>query len=126
MYKTNCFALIRGKSRVYVDTALRDLLRHAHLTFAGTPRVCDPAFADNILVNVIKGPLKEECISAAVVELEDGPARAIYYVQKIHAPAHVVIVSPTHEIYGSLLEKVGQMPVLDFTMPGEEEDLYGN
>lgn len=118
---TNCIALIRGKNRFYVDTALRDLLRHARLNFAGTPRVCEPAFADNLLVHTMNSPLKAGCGAAAMVQLKDEPSRAIRKVQKIRTPAHVIIISSHHEIYGGLLENMGKMPEQEFTMPGDEE-----
>lgn len=122
MPETKCLALVRGNNRSGVITALCDLVRHARLTFAGTPKVCDPAFADNVLVQVMKEQLNARCGAAAVVQLGDEPGRAIYLIRKIRAPAHVVIVSPQHNIYVSLMENIGLLPDLDFTMPDDEED----
>lgn len=119
MPETKCLALVRGSNRSSVITALCDLVRHARLNFAGTPKVCDPAYADTVLVQVINVPLKEQCSAAAVVQLGDEPGRAIYMIRKIRAPAHVVIVSPQHNIYGGLLADIDQMPDMDFTMPDD-------
>ncbi len=93
--ETKCIAIVRGSNRFSVITALCDLVRHARLNFAGTPKVCDPAFADNVLVQVMNEPLNARCGAAAVVQLEDEPGRVIYMIRKIRAPAHVVIVSPS-------------------------------
>lgn len=120
-HKTKCIALVRGKNGNCVSSTLRDLILHARLVFAGTPKVCEPTFADNLLVHTMNKPLKSGCGAAAMVQLEDEPSRAIHKVQKIRTPAHVVIVSPYHDIYGGLLENIGKMPELEFTMPGDEE-----
>lgn len=126
MPETKCLAVVRGNNRSGVITALCDLVRHARLIFAGTPKVCDPAFADNVLVQVMKGPLNARCGAAAVVQLENEPGRAIYLIRKIRAPAHVVIVSPQHDIYGGLMEDIDLLPDLDFTMPDDDEDNWGS
>lgn len=120
-----CLALVRGNNRSSVITALCDLVRHARLGFAGTPKICDPAYADTVLEHVINVPLTARCSAAAVVQLENEPGRAIYMIRKIHAPAHVVIVSPQHNIYVSLMESIGLLPDLDFKMPENEEDNGG-
>lgn len=121
MSETRCIALVRGSNHEYVNTALCDLVRYAHLTFVDTPKVCDPVFADNVLVQVMSKPLKASCGSAAVVQLENEPGSAIFQLHKIHPPAHVIIVSSKHDIYGDLLENIGVMPDLDFTMPDDGE-----
>lgn len=120
--ETKCLALVRGSNRSSVITALCDLVRHARLSFAGTPKVCDPTYADTVLEQVINVPLNARCSAAAVVQLEDEPGRAIYMIRKIRAPAHVVIVSPHHNIYVSLMENIGLLPDLDFIMPDDQED----
>jgi len=62
-------------------------------------------------------PLDGRCSAAAVVQLEDEPGRAIFMIRKIRAPAHVVIVSPKHDIYVVLMEKIDLLSDLDFIMP---------
>lgn len=125
MPETKCLALVRGNNRSSVITALCDLVRHARLNFAGTPKICDPAYADTVLEQVINVPLNARCSAAAVVQLGDEPGRAIYMIRKIHAPAHVVIVSPQHNIYTGLMEKIDLLPDLDFKMPDDDEDNGG-
>lgn len=126
MPETKWLALVRGSNRSSVLTALSDLIRHARLNFAGTPKVCDPAFADNVLVQVMKEQLNARCHAAAVVQLENDPGRAIFMIRKIRAPAHVVIVSPQHDIYDGLLKNIGLLPDLDFIMPDDGEDKGGS
>ena len=119
--ETKCLAFVRGNNRSCVVTALCDMVRHARLSFAGMPKVCDPVFADNVLVQVMRGPLETPCATAAVVRLENEPGRAIYMIQKIRAPAHVIIVSPKYGIYDNLLADFDLMPDMDFTMPEDYE-----
>ena len=118
-----CLALIRGQSLSAVKTAMCDLDRHAHLIITGKPRVCEPVFADNILIKVMDEPLKRCCIAAAVVGLEDHPLDAICRIKKIHAPAHVVIVSPDHhDIYNDVLNTMDMLPELDLTRQKKKEE----
>ncbi len=69
------------------------------MSYANVPKRLEPSFADSILVNVMKSPLKGGCVAAAVVPLMDSASAAIGRLKKIHPPAHVIIVSPRHEIY---------------------------
>ncbi len=124
--ETKCLAIVRGNNQSSVITALCDLVRHARLNFAGTPKVCDPVFADNVLVQVMNEPLIARCGAAAVVQLEDEPGRAIYMIRKIRAPAHVVIVSPQHDIYDGLLKNIDLLTDLGFIMPDDGEDKGGS
>jgi hypothetical protein len=39
------------------------------------------------------------------VELDNNAGAAISKLRKIHPPAHVVIVSPRHEVYDELMDK---------------------
>ena len=99
-----------------VRTALCDLVRYARLTFADKARRLEPAFADNILVHVMKSPLRTCCEAASIVPLEDEASAAIGRLRKIHPPAHVIIVSPRHEIYHELVNYVDILPEIDLTL----------
>ena len=50
----------------------------------------------------MKAPLKSWSTAAAIVPLMDSASSAINRLRRIHPPAHVIIVSPMHEIYYQL------------------------
>ncbi len=112
----NCLAVVRADDLSKVKTALCDLVRYARLTFADNARRLEPAFADNILIHVMKSPLRTCCEAASIVPLADEPSAAIGRLRKIHPPAHVIIVSPRHEIYHELVNYVDILPEIDLTL----------
>ncbi|NJD78554.1 MAG: DUF356 domain-containing protein [Candidatus Methanoperedens sp.] len=106
----NSLAVIRANDSSKLRTALRDLVRYGHMSYAGVPKRLEPGLADSILVNVMKSPLKSVCTVAAVVPLMISAAVAIDRLRKIHPPAHVIIVSPRHEIYHELIDYIEMLP----------------
>ena len=111
----NSFAVIRADDIDKVRVALCDLMRYAHLTFDGSARRLEPAFADNILVNIMKSPLRASCEAAAIVPLKDEASAAIGRLRKIHPPAHIIIVSGRHEIYYELSNYVHLLPEIELS-----------
>jgi hypothetical protein len=111
--KMNSMAVVRADDASKVKIALYDLIRYANLTFSDGARKLDPTFADNILTHIMKSPLRACCSSAAIVPLEDQASVAIGRLRKIHPPAHVIIVSPRHEIYHELVNYVDILPEID-------------
>lgn len=109
----NSMAVVRADDASKVKIALCDLVRYGHMTFADSARKLEPAFADNILVHVMKSPLRGSCTAAAIVPLVDQASIAIGRLRKIHPPAHVIIVSPRHEIYHELANYVDILPEID-------------
>lgn len=105
--------IVRADDISKVKTALCDLVRYAHLTFIGKARMIEPSFADNVLVQVMKSPLKSSCKSASIVPLEDEANIAIGRIRKIHPPAHIIIVSPKHDIFYELINYVDMLPEID-------------
>ncbi len=112
----NSLAVVRADDISKVKTALCDLVRYARLTFADKARRLEPAFADNILIHVMKSPLKTCCEAASIVPLTDEASAAIGRLRKIHPPAHVIIVSPRHEIYHELINYVDILPEIDLAL----------
>ncbi len=112
----NSLAVVRADDISKVKTALCDLVRYARLTFADKARRLEPAFADNILIHVMKSPLRSSCDAASIVPLTDEASAAIGRLRKIHPPAHVIIVSPRHEIYHELINYVDILPEIDLTL----------
>ncbi len=111
--KMNSMAVVRADDASKVKIALYDLVRYANLTFSDQARKLEPTFADNILTHIMKSPLRGCCSSAAIVPLEDQASVAIGRLRKIHPPAHVIIVSPRHEIYHELVNYVDILPEID-------------
>jgi hypothetical protein len=112
-------AVVRADDITKVKTALCDLVRYGRLTFADKARRLEPAFADNILVHVMRSPLRTCCEAASIVTLTDEASAAIGRLRKIHPPAHVIIVSPRHEIFHELINYVDVLPEIDLTFePG--------
>ena len=117
----NSMAVVRANDAANVRIALNDLVQYGHMTFVDHARRLEPTFADNILVNIMKSPLKACCLAAAIVALEDPPSMAIYRVRKIHPPAHVLILSPRHEIYHELINYVDILPEIHMTFESDAE-----
>ena len=115
----NSFAVVRADDISKVKTALCDLVRYANLTFDGKPRKLEPAFADNILIHVMKSPLRTCCEAASIASLEDDASVAIGRLRKIHPPAHVIIVSPRHDVYHELENFVDILPEIELNMDWE-------
>jgi hypothetical protein len=115
----NALAVVRADDMSKVKTALCDLVRYAHLTFVDKARRLEPAFADNILIHVMKSPLRTCCEAASIVSLSDEASVAIGRLRKIHPPAHVIIVSPRHEIFHELINYVDILPEIDLTLEPE-------
>jgi len=111
----NSLAVVRADEMSKVRTALCDLVRYARLTFADKARRLEPAFADNILIHVMKSPLRSCCEAASIVPLNDEASAAIGRLRKIHPPAHVIIVSPRHEIFYELVNYVDILPEIDIS-----------
>ncbi|TFH46134.1 MAG: DUF356 domain-containing protein [ANME-2 cluster archaeon] len=113
-------AVVRADSNSKVHTTLLDLRRYGHMVFAEQPKIITPEYADDILISVLRCPLKNKCSAAAVVILNTSPSVAIGKLSKIHPPAHVVIVSSKHDIYDELMENIELFP--DFEVRKEQLD----
>ncbi len=117
----NSMAVVRADDPSKIKIALHDLVRYGHMTFADSARKLEPTFADNILIHIMKSPLKACCSAAAIVPLVDQASIAIGKLRKIHPPAHVIIVSPRHEIFHELVNYVDILPEIDLTFEPMEE-----
>ena len=108
------FALIRADDPDKVKIALHDLETYGHIQFSENPKNIATKYADQILMSVMGGMLKNECCSASLVQLETPPGAAISNLKKIHPPAHIIIISPRHDqIYEELLNNYENFPDFD-------------
>ncbi len=119
----NSLAVIRADDYAKVKVALHDLKKYGRMSFVGGPKKLDPGHADEILTTVMCTNLRNPCGASAVVALQDPAGYAIGRLRKIHPPAHIIIVSPRHEIFHELREKMEVLPDLERSM---EEDLSDN
>jgi len=120
----NSFAVVRADDIDKVRIALCDLVRYAHLTFDGNAKKLEPALADNILVHVMKSPLRVRCDAACIVSLNEGASAAIGRLRKIHPPAHVIIVSQRHEIFYELINYVHLLPEIKTDLEWNTRNRY--
>jgi hypothetical protein len=118
----NSFAVVRADDMDKVHVALCDLIRYAHLTFDGKARKLEPAFADDILVHIMKSPLKAHCEAACIVSLNEEASAAIGRLRKIHPPAHIIIVSQRHDIYYELANYINLLPEMETSIT---PNIYG-
>jgi len=109
----NSFAVVRADDMDKVRVALCDLVRYARLTFDGKARRLEPAFADDVLVHIMKSPLKVHCEAACIVSLNEEASAAIGRIRKCHPPAHIIVVSGRHDIYYELVNYIHTLPDID-------------
>lgn len=110
------FAVVRADDMDKVRVALCDLIRYAHLTFDGKAKRLEPAFADDILVHVMQIPLRTRCEASCIVSLNEEASAAIGKILKCHPPAHIIVVSPRHDIYYDLENYVDLLPEIEVNM----------
>lgn len=116
----NSFVVVRASSNNKVKAALNDLVKYGQLKCAGAARRLDPSFADNILIHVMKSPLRTCCNAASIVPLTDEAGAAINKIRNTHPPAHAIIVSPRNEVFYELMNYVDLLPELRYTHGSKE------
>lgn len=109
------FALVRADDLDKVKIALHDLEQYGHIQFSTTPRRIEPNYADKLLVSVMGVPLRSKCNSAALVELDNYAGAAISKLKDIHPPAHIIIISPRHQMFEEISDKFKKYPKFDRT-----------
>ncbi|MDD3247085.1 MAG: DUF356 domain-containing protein [Methanosarcina sp.] len=107
------FALVRADDPVKVRIALHDLETYGDIQFSTNPRCIETDYADALLVSVMGVSLRSRCNSAALVELKNNAGAAISRLKKIHPPAHVVIISPKHQIFEEITGEFQKYPEFD-------------
>jgi uncharacterized protein len=107
------FALVRADDPVKVRIALHDLEIYGDIQFSMNPRCIENDYADALLVSVMGVSLRSKCNSAALVELKTNAGAAISRLKKIHPPAHVVIISPKHQVFEEITGKFQKYPEFD-------------
>lgn len=94
--------LIRGENNSKLLNAITDIERHANLTIISTPKVVDPAFADNLVEGILNSKLRTKSNVATAFFVKEDTTLSILQIKKIHPPAHVVVVSHEYGAYSKL------------------------
>lgn len=100
--------LIRGENNAKILNAIADVERHANLTLETKPKKVDSKFADKLVENVLKSPLRTKSKVATAFRIKEDTTIAILQVKKIHPPAHVVVVSNTYDGYRELTKIINE------------------
>ena len=103
--------LIRGENNSKILNAIADLERHAKLNLSTKPKMIDAKYADKIVENILKAPLRTKSNVATAFRIKEDTATAIVQVKKIHPPAHIVIISNDYEDYNELNKKLNEAKV---------------
>lgn len=103
--------LIRGENNAKILNAIADLERHANLNLTTKPKKIDAKYADKIVENILKAPLRTKSNVATAFRIKEDTATAIVQVKKIHPPAHIVIISNDYDDYKGLNKKVNDAKV---------------
>ena len=94
--------LIRGENNSKILNAIADVERHANLNLVTKPKVIDAKYADKIVENILKAPLRTKSNVATAFRVKEDTATAIVQVKKIHPPAHIVVISNDYDDYKEL------------------------
>ena len=105
---TMALILIRGENNAKILNAIADVERHANLTLETKPKKVDPKFADKLVENVLKSPLRTKSKVATTFRVKEDTTIAILQVKKIHPPAHIVVVSNTYDGYRELSKIINE------------------
>ncbi|WP_298502593.1 DUF356 domain-containing protein [uncultured Methanobrevibacter sp.] len=94
--------LIRGESNSKLLSAIADIERHGNLNLVTKPCQIDAEFADSLVEDILKSPLRTKSSVATAFFVNEDPTLSIMQIKKIHPPAHVVVVSDEYDGYGQL------------------------
>ena len=102
--------LIRGENNSKILNAIADVERHANLNLTTKPKRIDAKYADKIVENILKAPLRTKSKVATAFRIKEDTATAIVQIKKIHPPAHVVVVSDEYGAYSKLEYVLNKAP----------------
>ncbi|WP_297983779.1 DUF356 domain-containing protein [uncultured Methanobrevibacter sp.] len=94
--------LIRGETNSKILNAIADVERHANLNLATKPKKIDAKYADKIVENILKTPLRTKSKVATAFRVKEDTGIAIVQIKKIHPPAHIIVVSNDYDDYHEL------------------------
>ena len=103
--------LIRGENNSKILNAIADVERHANLNLTTKPKKIDAKYADKIVENILKAPLRTKSKVATAFRIKEDTATAIVQIKKIHPPAHIVVISNDYDDYKELNKSYKTKPI---------------
>ena len=113
--------LIRGENNSKILNAIADVERHAKLNLTTKPKRIDAKYADKIVENILKAPLRTKSNVATAFRVKEDTATAIVQVKKIHPPAHIVVISHDYADYKELNKTVNNAPIFRGYYSGKKQ-----
>ena len=113
--------LIRGENNAKILNAIADVERHAQLNLSTKPKVIDAKYADKIVENILKAPLRTKSNVATAFRIKEVTSTAIVQIKKIHPPAHIVVISNDYEDYNELNKTVNNAKVFRGYYSGKKQ-----
>ncbi|MBQ2961947.1 DUF356 domain-containing protein [Methanobrevibacter sp.] len=113
--------LIRGENNSKILNAIADLERHANLNLITKPKKIDAKYADKIVENILKAPLRTKSQVATAFRIKEDTSTAIVQVKKIHPPAHIVVISNDYDDYRELNKTVNNAPIFKGYYSGKRQ-----
>ena len=107
------FAVIRADNEEKLLMAIENISEKGLMRFKNHPKRILPELADRILEDVMNTCVNNVCGSSALIPLLNHPSDAINKLKNIRPPAHIIIVTPRHDIYEELVEILDSLQYLD-------------
>ncbi len=104
--------LIRAEDQGKLLNTIADIERHAGLKVAGKPRIINPQKADEIAGKILKQQLRSKSNIAVLLRVEDDTTKSIVNIQKIHPPAHVIVISEEYKEFNALKKSFHELTYL--------------
>lgn len=98
-----CFVVFRTDSMKKALTAIGDLGRYGKIKVYD-PRIVPKTLVKNVMLELC-GKIKNPKEINVIAKVNERGGRVIFSLRKIHPPAHLVVVTPRHEIFDKLVEE---------------------
>ena len=108
--------LIRGENNSKILNAIADVERHANLNLTTKPKRIDAKYADKIVENILKAPLR-----TTVFRVKEDTSTAIVQIKKIHPPAHIIVISNDYDDYKELNKTLNDAKVFRGYYSGKKQ-----
>ena len=105
--------LIRGENNSKILNAIADVERHANLNLTTKPKKIDAKYADKIVENILKAPLRTKSKVATAFRIKEDTAT--------HPPAHIVVISNDYEDYKDLNRSLNDAKVFRGYYSGKKQ-----
>ena len=107
------FAVIRADTNEKLLMTIKSISEKGLMRFDDHPKQITSEFADRILEDVMNTQVNNVCGSSALIPLLNHPSDAINKLKGVRPPAHVIIVTPRHNIYEEITEVLELLQDLD-------------